>query len=817
MDDPDRGGGEADSTRSDLSGSAGDVVQARDVHGGVHFHGPAGTARSRPRQLPADVRGFVDRLPELELLNAILGVSGAGPPQVGVFVIAGTAGVGKTSLAIHWAHRVHERFPDGQLCVNLRGYDPGSPLTPQEVLDRFLRALDVAPRAIPTDLEARAAVYRSLLAERRVLVLLDNAASVGQVRPLLPGTANCLVIVTSRNRLSGLAVRDGAQRLTLDLLSEPDAVSLLRTLTAGYRADEDADRLSELARLCARLPLALRIAAERAASRPRMPLDDLIRDLRDESALWEALTAEDDDEADAVRTVFAWSYRALTEPAARLFRLLGLHPGPDFSTAVTAALAGTTTASARHLLDALVGAHLIEQIGPDRHQFHDLLRAYAADQAQEETGEQRQAITRQILTWYLHAANAAEARIGALDIRIPLHPPDPSLLLPTFADERAAAVWLELERANLLAATRVAAADPKLRSLAWQLPTVLRSYYMRHNLFGDWFASSQLGLDAARALGDRHGEAELLDSLGMANVATQQLTTGTECHAAALALRRELGDSLGEAVSLNALGLTSLRGRRLSEAGSYFTQSIDVFERLGDAVWQAVARANLGETQYELAQYPQAIESVRQALAVFRSVHDPQGEGNALRILGAIHREQGQVADALSAARDAVTIAVEHDNRMWEGYWLIELGATQLAAGHPADALVSYQHAANIQRRLGDRSREARALDGAGQTYQQLTRLDEAIDFHRAAVTILRDLAGPWQFATALDNLATALTAAGAPDQAEPHWRQALSLLAPLADPKAIERRDRISAMLSDAYGRGSRGAADGRPNEIPP
>jgi hypothetical protein len=517
----------ASPTHSDLSGSAGDVVQARDVRGGVHFHGPTPAVRRTPRQLPADVGGFVNRLPELNLLDTILDAEGAGPPQAGLFVIAGTAGVGKTSLAIHWAHRVHHRFPDGQLCVNLRGYDPGTPLTAEMVLDRFLRALDVPPKAIPTDVEAKSALYRTLLADRRALILLDNAAAVGQVRPLLPGSPGCLVLVTSRNRLSGLGVRDGARRLTVELLPEPDAIDLLRTLTASYRAHEDPDAFTELARLCARLPLALRIAAERAASRPRMPLADLIRDLRDESALWEALSADDEDDADAVRTVFAWSCRALPEPAARLFRLLGLHPGPEFGTSIVAALSRLSTIESRRLLDVLVGAHLIEQTGPERYQFHDLLRAYAIDQVtHQESSKDRQMTTQRILTWYLHSANTAESRIGALDLHIALDPPEPTLPLPTFDTPRDAAVWLDLEQPNLLAATRVAANDPDLRPLAWRLPAVLRAHYMRHNLFEDWFATTRLGLEAARSLGDRRGQAELFDSLGIAHVAAHQTRRG---------------------------------------------------------------------------------------------------------------------------------------------------------------------------------------------------------------------------------------------------------------------------------------------------
>ncbi|WP_240812924.1 AAA family ATPase [Streptomyces sp. DASNCL29] len=346
----------------------------------------------------------------MERLNAILTGDGGEPLVVSICVIAGTAGAGKTSLALRWAHQAQSHFPDGQLYVNLRGYDPGAPVTAPEVLHRFLLALGVSAAAVPADPEASAALYRSLLAGRRMLIVLDNAASVSQVRPLLPGTAGCLVLVTSRSRLSGLAVRDGAHRLTLGTLAEPEAVALLRTVTAGYRPEDDGEKLAELARLCARLPLALRIAAERAASRPMMSLDELIRDLRDESALWEALTVGDDEEADAVRTVFAWSYRALTAEAARFFRLLGLHPGPEFGVSAVAALAGVGHSRAQHLLDVLVGAHLLTQTGPDRFEFHGLLRAYAIDQAQhEEPAEAREAARLRAL-----AGSASQSCLGGV-------------------------------------------------------------------------------------------------------------------------------------------------------------------------------------------------------------------------------------------------------------------------------------------------------------------------------------------------------------------------------------------------------------------
>lgn len=363
-----------------------------------------------PRQLPGDVHGFVNRLGEMEVLSNHLRDEGPeGGARSPIHVITGTAGVGKTALALHWAHRVREHFPDGQLYVDLRGYGAGSSIEPDQVLNRFLRALDVPADAVPPDIDSRSALFRSLLAERCVLILLDNAATAAQVRPLLPA-----VLVTSRDRLSGLVAREGARRLTVRTLEPAEAVELLEHVTERHRPRDDLHEVSELARLCGRLPLALRIAAERAAGRPHMPLGALIQDLRDESALWDALATDDEEEADAVRTVFAWPYRALPEETARQFRLLGLHPGDDFDSAAAAALSGLPVRRARRVLDSLVGAHLVEQADPDRYRFHDLLRSYAWDQArQKESPKGRQEALTRLVTWYLRTADVAARAVDS--------------------------------------------------------------------------------------------------------------------------------------------------------------------------------------------------------------------------------------------------------------------------------------------------------------------------------------------------------------------------------------------------------------------
>ncbi|MDX8033276.1 tetratricopeptide repeat protein [Lentzea sp. BCCO 10_0856] len=770
---------------SELSGSAFDVVQARDVEGGIHFHGSREHEQQRPSQLPGGTSGFVNRLHELTRLNEVLEHADDEFLAVGVYVITGTAGVGKTSLALHWAHSVRRHFADGQLYVNLRGYDPGAPVTAEQALHQFLRALGVPADGIPVALEDRSAMFRSLLADRRVLIILDNAANPGQVRPLLPGSATCLVLVTSRNRFSGLVARDGAQRLVLDMLTEDEAVRLLRTVTANYRVNDEASDLVELARLCARLPLALRIAAERASSRPLMMLHELIDDLRDESALWDALAADQDDESDAVRTVFAWSYRALPAAAARLFCLLGLHPGPEFSVNAAAALGGLGLSSTRKLLDVLIGAHVLEQHAPNRFQFHDLLRIYAAQQAfQHEDATARRDALERGLGWYLHTLSNATTIIAPLDRRIALAPLSANTTPLHFENRADAVEWYESERANLVAAVR-AAASVGQDDIAWQLPVLLRSIYISQNPFEDWIETSSTGLKAAERIGDLAGQGEVLDSLGKAYLQSQRLPQAAECHSRALAIRMEIGDRYGEMVSVNALGLLDWRSRRLTTAVEHFRQCLEIAHALGDRRWQALAMTNLGCAQYDLMEIPTAVDALSRSVVVYQDIGDRAYEGNALFYLAMAQRENGELDAAAESIERALAIADEDHHVAWEAFWLVELGRIQRARGDVADSLLSYQRSVVAQRRLNDRNREAQALDGAGEAYRELGRAEEAEKFHRTAVSAFRETADRWSLARALTNLTLALNDSERPEQAAATQQEAIATLAEFDEPRA--------------------------------
>lgn len=788
-----------DNTSSSVSGASHDVLQARDISGNIYFQYGAGVPDAAPQQLPRGIRVFINRISDLarldELLEPVTPDQPDSEPAV-VYVISGTAGVGKTSLALHWANRVRGQFADGQLYVDLRGYDPGLPLIPDQALEQFLLTLGIPAASIPSDLGAKSGIYRTILSGKKMLVILDNAATADQVRPMLPGSGRSLALITSRSTLTSLAIRDGAWRTTLETLSEAESVNLITATTANYRRGDSPADIVELAALCAHLPLALRIAAERAASHPAMPLNELIADLRDSSGLWDILSTDDEGEASAVRTVFAWSYRALPTEAARLFCFLGLHPGSNFSLDAAIALVGAPPRAARKALGALEGACLLEAKGYKRYQFHDLLRVYAIDVARHEITqvEQLEAVSR-VCEWYLRSAYNCVLSL-AHDTSLLFELPPSHMPVAAFADRDQAGKWYTDERVNLVGAVR-AAFETKLFTLTWQLGVVAERLFASYNHFGDWRATSELALAAARELADRAGQAAMHDSLGRLARLLMQLDTAAVHHEEALTIYRAENNPLTTVKAVNGLAWVYLFAHRLEDSRAVLAGVLPTARDLGDAYWLATILFSLGYTYLQLTRFDEADALLTEALAILRGLGDSLYESMLLTFHSYLARARGDATAAVVMAGEAVDMSRDLDNNLWEATCLLYLGKAQLAADNPGGALESYQRSEVLSRQENDISRGAWALDGVGVAYSRLGRPDDAAEFHRLAIAVFRQLGDRWKLAKSLDRLADAL-----PDdqeEAQRSRREAIEILADFPDPKSRAIRARLLATTGDS------------------
>jgi DNA-binding SARP family transcriptional activator/Tfp pilus assembly protein PilF len=752
--------------------------------------GSASSPAGVPRELPGTAAHFTGREGELAVLAGLLDRGGEQTPgTVVISAIGGTAGVGKTALAVHWAHQVADRFPDGQLYVNLRGYDPDQLVPAADALAGFLRALGVPGPDIPPEPDERAARYRSLLAGRRMLVVLDNARSVEQARPLLPGTPACVTLVTSRDSLAGLVARDGAVRLDLDLLPTADAVSLLRALI-GQRADADPGAAEALAAQCCRLPLALRVAAELAAARPAIPLAGLVDELADQQRRLDLLDAGGDSRT-AVRNVFSWSYRHLDPAAARMFRLLGLHPGLDRYAA--AALTGTTVKQARRVLDVLTRAHLTQLAGPGRHSMHDLLRAYAAEQAiaHNSEAEQQAALTR-LFDHYLHtAAVAMDTLFPAERHRRPGIPP-PAIPGPAVADPADARAWLDAERATLVAVA-VHTASHGWPGHATRLAGILFRYLDTGGHYPEAIVIHTHARHAARDIGDSAAEATALTSLGAVDWRQSRYPQAVGHFGQALAICRETGDRAGEARALGNLGLVDFQQGRYPEASGHFGQALAICRETGDQSGEARALGNLGDIDIRLGRYPQAARRHRQALVVCHRTGDRPGKARALGNLGDIDIRLGRCQQAADHYHQALALFRETGDRIGEASTLGNLGVVDFQQGRCEQAAAHFRQALAVCHETGDRSGEAQALNGLGETFLATGRAADARAQYAAALSVTTQSGEKYEQARAHNGLAHACHAAGDPGQARRHWKEALTLYTSLG---ALET-DQVRAHLA--------------------
>lgn len=665
--------------------------------------GIAAAARTVPRQLPAHTAHFVGRADELAALTGLLDKA-VGPRQLAagttmISAIGGTAGIGKTALAVRWAHQVADRFPDGQLYANLRGFDPAAPpVRPAEVIRDFLGALGVDSPGIPVSLDAQAALYRSLLAGRRFLLLLDNARDAEQVRPLLPGTETCLVVVTSRSQLGSLAAREGAQLLGLGLLTVTEARELLTRHLGPSRTAREPEVVDELIGLCAQLPLALSIVAARAAAAPALPLAGLAGELRDARLRLDALDAGDP--ATNMQAVLSCSYRHLSDPSALMFRMLSLHPGPEVSAPAAASLARVPLAGARKALGELTRAYLVAEHAPGRFTFHDLLRIYAAHQgASADTETERHAAVRRMLDHYLHTGQAAIEWLYPGRAEIVLIAPDPPI---TTAEEltgrERARAWCEAEQ-KVLPAIVTLAASRGFDTHAWQIPWVLTAYFNRQGYLHGWIAALHTALAAARRAGDRHGQALASHELGYAYLRLGSYDKARVHLRHALDLNLELGDREEQAHNHVELAEVEDHQGNPDAALSHARQSFDLYLTTGHRTGQARARAGEGRCLTRLGEYQQALACCLAAIAVQRELggeEDKYITAETLKTLGDTHRHLGNYLQAIGYHRQALELNQQLGDRYAEAETLTRLGDAYQAAAEPDAAQDAWRQAAAI-------------------------------------------------------------------------------------------------------------------------
>jgi DNA-binding SARP family transcriptional activator/tetratricopeptide (TPR) repeat protein len=647
----------------------------------------------RPAQLPADLATFTGRRHELEVVTALLN-SPTAPPIV---VLSGMGGVGKTTLAVHWAHRVAERFPDGQLSVNLRGFHPsGAVMGAAETLRSFLDALGVPSHRIPAGLEAQASLYRSLLAGRRMLILLDNARDSEHVRPLLPGTTGSLAIVTSRNQLIDLVATEGAHPVGLDPLPHADALGFLSARLGADRTALEADAAAAVVELSGRLPLALALVCAHVAVNPARSLQTVATALREIGGL-ESLSGETAD----VRAVFSWSYQALSVEAARLFRLLGQHPGPDCSLEAVTSLAGRSRAQVRPVLAELLRASLIFESRPGRFGCHELLRAYAGDLAAEPEHRAESVPARErLLDHYLHSADAAADTLSPSRDRITLPAPVAGTRTQTFASAREAAAWLEAERSALVAVIRQDQQHGSARH-TWQLAVTIENYLDRTGSWPVQLGIQTLAVEAARRSGDLLGLARAACALGFAQNRLGMEEEATRNLGEAAALFDRLHNDTGRAFAHRRLAFQANgRGDHRAALGHYRVAAT-LYRDSNDVSGQGWVHNEVGWTHVLLGEYDRALAECRESITLNQQVGNLNGEAAAWDSLGYAQHHLAQYEEALESLGRALVIYREIADRYLEADTLVHVGDAHLGAGRPSAAVRAWDQALAILQDVG--------------------------------------------------------------------------------------------------------------------
>jgi DNA-binding SARP family transcriptional activator/tetratricopeptide (TPR) repeat protein len=725
-----------------------------------------------PAQLPPIVAPFVGRSDELKLMDAAVAASEPQCPVV--LALAGPAGVGKTALAMRWAHRSAEMFPDGQLYVNMQGYSATGPLTPLAALATLLRALGLPSDQVPLDVDEAAATYRSLLAGRRMLVVLDNCRDGPQVRPLLPGYRDCVTVVTSRDTMSGLVARDGAVRVDVDLLPPGDSVWLLACIMGTDRVNGAAEHALILANLCGHLPLALRIVAARLANDRQRDIIDEVERLSDGNLL-PGLAVSNDRDA-CVGYAIDQTYAILPPAIQRFFGLLSLVPSPDITVDAAAALVQVASEAASHALSRLTGVHLLRTAEPGRYAFHDLVRHFARVRVDADVeASERASCLRRLLCFYLARAARAATLLYPQMLRIPACPDVDDSGDQCFEDGAAASAWLDGERHNLVA-TVIFAAEHGPRPMAWRLADALRGYYFTTMQTVDWFRVASAALAAATSDADLVGQAAAQMSLGGLYWRQGRHDESLRHHSQASALAHAAGWAEGEAATLGNIGTVHAELGALDDAIDHFHRALTVNSRLGWRQGIAVNHVNLGLAYRTQGSYQAAAEHYEHARRLYGELRSPSGEGICSTNLGEMLLALGQTQSARDRLTEALALHRSTGDRANEAETTRCLAALQRDIGHLAQALRTGASAVTLSREVGHARFEAEAIATVASIHHAMGLYDEALAGWLPALQRIREVGNSLMEAEIMLGLAETLRMLGFGDEAASHVEGALRL-----------------------------------------
>jgi tetratricopeptide (TPR) repeat protein len=760
---------------------------------------PADRAQALRRDLPRDVPDFTNRDEELNRIAHLLGDTHSQKLTVPVLAIHGMAGVGKTTLAVHAAHRVAASFPDGQLFVDLHGLTANAAIEPAEALEILLRGVGVPAEQVPQALTERASMYRDRLVGRRILVVLDNAASERQVSPLLPSAPGCAVLTTSRGHLAGL---EGAYHLPVDVLGPEAATELFTKIVGIDRLGAEAASVGEITDMCGRLALAIRIAGARMATRPKWSAATLLHRLHDQQWTGEFRIGTLD-----VPVAFSLSYDQLDAVDQRVFRALGLHPGVNFDLAAAAALGDVGPHLARQVLDELVEASLLNEGADGRYQLHDLLRQYAREvsMATDSTEEQQAAFAR-LVSYYLRCAGSA-GRLLDPEQRNVLTQAPATAGPGSFSTYAEALSWLETERSNLVAVLRAAARAGRDADV-WRLTYVMYPYFFLRGSIDDWIETHELALPATRRLGDPLAEADILFGLGVACRRLGRYQESLGYQQEALTSYRAAGDIDGQITTLTNLGIAYRRLGRYGEALDHQERALALYADSPDRRGEAAALTNIGIVHERLGHYQKSLEYHARALRLAREVKDRHAEAMTLTNTGIVHERLGEFRDALRHHRQALALAHDIGDQHVEGHTMNNIGVVLNRMGSQDDSITHHTAGLDLLARTGSRGDECEALIDTGDSLREHGEDQPALDHYRRALQLAGQIGDPYLEARALAGQAS-VTATTDADASQRDQDKALRIFEELGVPDANPFRHQA---VDDVQGPPNGGAPPLRP-----